>query len=53
MQVLSADGVSEVGIITRKWFGFVKSIFNIEAQHTFAVTCKNYSNNQYYGHDCL
>ena len=41
MQVLSADGVNEVGVITRKWFGFVKSLsIGLEAQHTFVVTCK-------------
>ena len=42
VQILSADSVHEVGVITRKWFGFAKSIFNNEAQHTFAITCKQY-----------
>lgn len=42
MQVLSADGANEVGIITRKWFGFIKSVFNTEGAHTFAVTYKQY-----------
>ena len=38
---LSADGVNEVGVITRKWFGFVKSLsIGLEAQHTFVVTYK-------------
>ena len=50
-QVLSADGASEVGVITRKWLGFIKSVFNIEGAHTFAVTCKQYSLR--YVFDCL
>ena len=30
-------------MITRKWLGFAKSFFNVEAQHTFVITCKYYN----------
>ena len=43
LQILSADGTQEVGVITRKWLGFAKSFFNVEAQHTFVITCKYYN----------
>ena len=50
-QVLSADGANEVGVITRKWLGFIKSVFNAEGAHTFAVTYKQYLLR--YVFDCL
>ena len=40
MQILSADGTQEVGVITRQYAGLLKSMFNFEAQHTFGITCE-------------
>lgn len=40
IQILSADGTQEVGIITKQYAGLLKSLFNFEAQHTFGITCE-------------
>ena len=40
VQILSADATTEVGVITRQYAGFMKALFNFEAQHTFGITCK-------------
>ena len=35
------DGKQEVGVITKEYAGLMKTLFSVEAQHTFGISCKN------------